>query len=76
MKRTLVMMMIGIMMLSGCASRSDVRLARDEAKQAQATADRALSVAESARATAQSANARSEHTEQMLNRVFKKSMRK
>lgn len=72
----LITVLLGVGLLAGCASRSDVRLARDEAAQAQATANRALNVADAAHSKADAADARSQRTEEMLNRVFKKSMRK
>ena len=67
---------IGVALLAGCATRSDLRAAQDEATQAHATANRALNSADAARSRADAADARSQRTEEMLNRVFKKSMRK
>jgi uncharacterized lipoprotein YajG len=74
--KQLLTALVGMALLAGCASRSDVRLARDEASQAQASANRALNSADAARSRADAADARSQRTEEMLNRVFKKSMRK
>ena len=74
--KRLLTVIVGVGVLAGCATRSSVREARDEASQAQTTASRALNEADKARAKADAADARSERTEEMLNRVFKKSMRK
>jgi len=54
---------------SGCASRSSVKKAHDEARDAHRIAEQALS-------TAQEANNRSIRTEEMVNRSFRHSMRK
>ena len=74
--KQLLTVFVSVAVLTGCATRSSVRAARDEASQAQATAARALNEADAARSKAAAAEARSERTEEMLNRVFKKSMRK
>ena len=55
--------------LTGCATNSELAKVQTEAHEARQTADQALSIA-------QDANRRSEHTEQMLDRSFKHSMRK
>jgi hypothetical protein len=54
---------------SGCATRSSVTKAHDEARDAHRIAEQALS-------TAQEANNRSIRTEEMVNRSFRHSMRK
>lgn len=55
--------------LTGCATNSELAKVQTEAREARQTADQALSIA-------QEANRRSEHTEEMLDRSFKRSMRK
>jgi murein lipoprotein len=64
----------------GCASTSDVRIAKNEALDAAADANRkadeALSMAREARRLAQEADARSARSEEMLNRGFKRAMYK
>lgn len=64
----------------GCASTSDVRIARNEALDAAAEANRkadeALAIAREARRLAQEADARSARSEEMLNRGFKRAMYK
>lgn len=55
--------------VSGCATRSSVTKAQDEARDAHRVAEQALS-------TAQEANNRSIRTEEMVNRSFRHSMRK
>ena len=62
--------------LSGCASSSRVTEVRAEAADAQRTADLALSSAQQALNTAREANDRSYRTEEMLDRGFRRSMRK
>jgi hypothetical protein len=54
---------------SGCASRSDITDIRKDVMEARRSADKALALSEEA-------NRRSEHTEEMLNRGFRHSMRK
>lgn len=61
--------LLGLTLFTGCATTSQLDLVRDEAQTARRTADQALNVA-------QDANARSLKTEEMVNRSFKKSMRK
>lgn len=61
---------------AGCATHSDVTKVQNEARDAQRTADQALSTAQGAKSLAQEANDRSLRTEEMLNRGFKRSMRK
>jgi outer membrane lipoprotein SlyB len=55
--------------VSGCATRSSVAKAKDEAHDAHRVAEQALT-------TAQEANNRSIRTEEMVNRSFRHSMRK
>jgi predicted small secreted protein len=55
--------------VSGCATRSSVGKAKDEARDAHRIAEQALT-------TAQEANNRSIRTEEMVNRSFRHSMRK
>jgi hypothetical protein len=69
--------------VSGCASTSKVAEVQAQAADAQRTADLALSTAQNAmqtaqqaRSTAQEANDRSYRTEEMLDRGFRRSMRK
>ena len=54
---------------SGCATKSSVAKAKDEARDAHRIAEQALT-------TAQEANNRSIRTEEMVNRSFRHSMRK
>jgi hypothetical protein len=61
---------------SGCASHSDVTKVQNETRNAQHTAEQALSTAQGAKSLAQEANDRSLRTEEMLDRGFKRSMRK
>jgi murein lipoprotein len=64
----------------GCATTSDVRIAKNEALDAAADANRkadeALATAREARRLAQEADARSARSEEMLNRGFKRAMYK
>lgn len=64
----------------GCASQSDVRVAKEEVmrdvQDANRTAEEALAAAREARQLAQEANSRAQRTEEMLNRGFKRSMYK
>lgn len=55
--------------VSGCATRSEVTKVRSEAQEALRNADKALVLA-------QEANSRSVHTEEMVERSFRHSMRK
>jgi hypothetical protein len=55
--------------VSGCATKSSVTKAKDEARDAHRIAEQALT-------TAQEANNRSIRTEEMVNRSFRHSMRK
>lgn len=55
--------------LTGCATNSELAKVQTEAREARQTADQALSLA-------QDANRRSERTEEMVDRSFKRSMRK
>jgi len=68
-RMTLGVLVITMLAASGCATRSSVRDARDQA-------DRALGVAQEANQTAHEADERSQRTEEALHRSFKKSMRK
>jgi len=54
---------------TGCATRSEVAQVRNEAQEALRNADKALVLA-------QEANSRSIHTEEMVERSFRHSMRK
>jgi hypothetical protein len=65
-----------VALCSGCATHSDVTKVQNEARDAQRTAEHALTTAQSAKSIAQEANDRSLRTEEMLNRGFKRSMRK
>jgi hypothetical protein len=56
-------------LVSGCATNSELAKVQTEARDARSTADQAL-------AMAQEANKRSERTEEMLHRSYKHSMRK
>lgn len=60
---------IATIALSGCATKSSVVKAKDEARDAHRIAEQALT-------TAQEANNRSIRTEEMVNRSFRHSMRK
>jgi len=62
-------LMFSIVSTTGCATRSSVTKAHDEARDAHRIAEQALS-------TAQEANNRSIRTEEMVNRSFRHSMRK
>lgn len=65
----LATLLVATLPTSGCASRSSVAKAREEARDAHRIAEQALS-------TAQEANNRSIRTEEMVNRSFRHSMRK
>ena len=65
---SLPLCLLGVL-VSGCASNSQLAKVQTEAREARSTADRALAVA-------QEANRRSERTEEMLHRSYKQSMRK
>jgi murein lipoprotein len=77
-KKTLSMLLLttGAALFCGCATHSDVRKAQNDATNAQRTADQALTTAQQAKSMAQEANDRSYRAEEMLNRGFKRSMRK
>ena len=60
---------IGTLTFTGCATRSEVAQVRKEAQEALRNADKALVLA-------QEANGRSVHTEEMVERSFRHSMRK
>jgi hypothetical protein len=60
---------IGALTSTGCATRSEVAQVRKEAQEALRNADKALVLA-------QEANGRSAHTEEMVERSFRHSMRK
>lgn len=80
MKRKHLLKLVAVIALTsstlGCASRSQVREALNEADQSKRIAEQALNTANEAREAAQKADARSKQTEEMLNRSFKKSMYK
>ena len=67
-------------LIAGCASHSDLQAVKTEALQASSdanrTAEEALNMAREAKNMAQEANARSQRSEEMLNRGFKRSMYK
>jgi len=63
-------------LLSGCATKSDVRVVQDQVEQVERKADEAVSEARAAKRLAQEANERSMRTEEMVNRSFKRSMYK
>lgn len=58
-----------LLVCTGCATNSELAKVQTEAREARQTADQALSLA-------QEANSRSERTEEMVSRSFKRSMRK
>ncbi|HXH04600.1 MAG TPA: alanine-zipper protein [Candidatus Competibacteraceae bacterium] len=60
----------------GCASTKDLEAVRQEAQQAQATANQAKSTADEALAVANEAKAMSMATEEKLNRMFGRAMKK
>ena len=62
--------------ISGCATKSDVRVVHDQVEEVERKADEALSEARAAKRLAQEANERSMQTEEMVNRSFKRSMYK
>jgi len=62
-------LLLTAMLVSGCATKSSVAKAKDEARDAHRIAEQALT-------TAQEANNRSMRTEEMVNRSFRHSMRK
>jgi len=68
--------LIAACVVSGCASRGDVRLVGEQVEEADRKADEALSEAREAKRLAQEANERSLRSEEMLNRGFKRSMYK
>lgn len=72
-----------IFLFSGCASTSDVELAREQAAAAQKTAneakmsaDAALIAAEAAKTAAEEAKQSADATNSKMDQVFRKSMRK
>jgi len=65
---TLPLLLSGVLM-SGCATNSELAKVRTEVREVRTTADQAL-------ALAQEANRRSERTEEMLHRSYQHSMRK
>ena len=68
--------LIAACVVSGCASRGDVRTLGEQVEEADRKADEALSEAREAKRLAQEANDRSLRSEEMLNRGFKRSMYK
>jgi hypothetical protein len=62
-------LLLTAVLTSGCATKSSVAKAKDEARDAHRIAEQALT-------TAQEANNRSIRTEEMVNRSFRHSMRK
>ncbi len=62
-------LLLTAVLVSGCATKSSVAKAKDEARDAHRIAEQALT-------TAQEANNRSMRTEEMVNRSFRHSMRK
>jgi hypothetical protein len=62
-------LLLTAVLVSGCATKSSVAKAKDEARDAHRIAEQALT-------TAQEANNRSIRTEEMVNRSFRHSMRK
>lgn len=62
-------LLLTAVVVSGCATKSSVAKAKDEARDAHRIAEQALT-------TAQEANNRSMRTEEMVNRSFRHSMRK
>ncbi len=67
-----------IVMLSaqGCATTSSVRNVEHEAQEAKQEADQSLAVAREAKQLAMEANSRSQQTDEIVTRSFKKSMYK
>jgi hypothetical protein len=78
--RYLIALALTTVISTGCATSSEVRLAKDEAMDAAGDANRkadeALREAKEARRLAQDADARATRAEEMLNRSFKRSMYK
>jgi hypothetical protein len=78
--RYMLALAFGALFSTGCATSSEVRLAKDEAMDAAGDASRkaeeALREAKEARRLAQDADARASRAEEMLNRSFKRSMYK
>ena len=64
-----IMLAISTATLTGCATHSEVAQVRNEAQEALRNADKAMVLA-------QEANTRSIHTEEMVERSFRHSMRK
>ncbi len=75
-----IALVVGLFVVSGCATNGDVRIAKEEAITAATEADRkadeALREAREAKRIAQNAEGRADRSEEMLNRGFKRSMYK
>jgi outer membrane PBP1 activator LpoA protein len=69
-------MVVCAMVVTGCATTSEVQVARDSATMANERAEEALRVAQEAKRMAQEADMRASRSEEMLNRGFKRSMYK
>ena len=78
--RYMLALVLGVVVSTGCATTSEVKLAKNEALDAAGDAsrkaDEALREAKEARRLAQDADARATRAEEMLNRGFKRSMYK
>jgi RNA-splicing ligase RtcB len=61
---------------AGCATKSEVRLLRDDLNAVRMEAQEARRLADEANTAAQAADARSRNIEETVNRAFKKSMYK
>jgi hypothetical protein len=74
--RPLLALTTAAVLFCGCATHSDIHKVQTDVANAQRTADQALVAAQQAKSMAQEANDRSYRTEEMLDRSFKRSMRK
>lgn len=69
-------LVVALAAATGCATTSEVQVARDAAADANQRAEEAMRTAQEAKRIAQDADARASRAEEMLNRGFKKSMYK
>lgn len=65
-----------LLALGACATSDDVNALRSEVQQARAAADKAAAEAAEARRLAEQANRRSSETDEKVDRMFQRSLRK
>ena len=74
--RRILGLLVFLILFAGCATTSEVKMIKEETRNAQYTSEQALKVARESNRIAEEANSRSLRNEEMINRSFKKSMKK